>query len=111
MFTRTRSLVSRDSMEHHKQSDDGGQGQAEAAGTLQRRGAVAQIGVAARLVHAVSGGVGVATGKAHGCGLVALSFHKASLHLDIHEADCFPNTAEAVLSRVACDFAGDAKVP
>lgn len=24
---------------------------------------------------------------------------------------CLPNTAEAVLSRVACDFAGDAKVP
>lgn len=75
-------------MKHQEQSEDGSYGQAEAAGTLQRRGAVAQIGDAAGLSHLVSGGVGVAAGEGDGWRLVALILRQASLHLDIHEADC-----------------------
>lgn len=75
-------------MERQEQSHDGGQCQAEAAGALQRRGAVAQFGVAARLGHLVSGGVGVAAGEVHRGGLVAFGLREAPLHGDVDEADC-----------------------
>lgn len=67
-------------MKRQEHSNDGSYGQAQATGTLERRGAVTQLSVAARLGHFVSGGVGVAAGKINGCGLVAISLREASLH-------------------------------
>lgn len=81
-------------VERRVQRQDGGQRQAEDAGPLQRRAAVAQIHVAARLGHLVGGGVGVA-GEGHRRRLVALSDGQAALHLHVHETGCGGGTTHA----------------
>lgn len=76
-------IVRRNSKKRHEQSGEGGQGQAQPAGPRQTRRGVAQVGVAARLGHAVNGCVGVALGEVGVLGQVALGHLKAALGLDV----------------------------
>ncbi len=56
----------------HKQSSDGGEGQAQPGGPRQTGRSVTQVSGAARLGQGVDGGVGAAGGEVHVCGTVAV---------------------------------------
>lgn len=93
----------------HKQSSDGGEGEAQCRDPRQTRGRVAQLRVAACLGYAIEGGVADAW-EGHFFGLVALSLFQAALSVDIQKASCFPDTTEAVFSTLARGFGGYAHV-
>lgn len=97
-------IVRRNSKKHHEQSGEGGQGQAEPTGPWQTRCGVAQVGVAARLGHAVNGCVGAALGEVHLSGLVALAHRKAALGLDVYEAGCGRATHTVIVCTLALEI-------
>lgn len=72
----------------HKQSRDGGEGQAQPRGPRQAWGTVTQVCVAARLRHLVQGGAGVADRDRLIRSLVAVGHYKTALHFDADKTSC-----------------------
>lgn len=72
----------------HKQSRDGGEGQAQPRGPGQAWGTVAQVCGTARLRHLVQGGAGVADRDRLIRSLVALSHGKTALRFDTDKTSC-----------------------